>query len=328
MQGNKKIKILYLAKILLEKTDDQHGLTIAEMAAALESYGISAERKTFYDDIEVLRTFGIDIEKRKERGGVTYHVASRTFETPELKLLVDAVQSSKFITHKKSEALIRKLETFTSVHEARALHRQVHVKGRIKTMNESIYYTVDEIHAAISENRKISFKYYRRNEKKEKVFAHDGKPYTVSPFALTWDDENYYMIAYDSEACIIKHFRVDKMERISLLDEKRDGAELFATFDMAVFSKKTFGMFGGKEERIVLRCKNTLAGVIIDRFGSDVTMIPQDGECFEAHVGVCISPTFFAWLCTFGADVTVVAPDSVRDAFSAHVKAILSQYEL
>ena len=214
MGGNQKIKILYLMNILLENTDDLHGLTLDEITEKLSAYGIDAERKTLYDDFEVLRTFGMDIDKRKESKLVRYYVLSRNFELSELKLLVDAVQSSKFITRKKSLELIKKLEQFSSVYQAQQLNRQVYVANRIKTMNESIYYTVDEIHEAISANKKISFQYFRWNEKKEKVLSHDGKIYSVSPFALTWDDENYYMIAYDSEVEKIKHFRVDKNAEI------------------------------------------------------------------------------------------------------------------
>ena len=269
MRGNQKIKILYLMRILLERTDDLHGLMLEEIAEALSAFGVEAERKTLYDDLEVLRTFGMDIVKRKEAKVVRYYVVSRSFELPELKLLVDAVQSSKFITHKKSLELIKKLECYASSHQARKLNRQVYVANRIKTMNESIYYTVDYIHEAISANKKISFQYFHWNEKKERVLAHDGKSYRVSPFALTWDDENYYMIAYDSDAAKIKHFRVDKMLHLQLLEEKRDGAEQFEDFDMALYSQKTFSMFGGEEETVTLRCSNKLAGVVIDRFGND-----------------------------------------------------------
>ncbi len=327
MSGNQKIKILYLMKILLERTDDAHGLTLEEITEALLGYGIDAERKTVYDDFEVLRTFGMDLEKRKDGRCVRYYVASRSFELPELKLLVDAVQSSKFITHKKSLGLIKKLEQFASTHQAQQLSRQVFVSNRVKTMNESIYYTVDYIHEAISGNRKISFQYFRWNEKKEKVLSHEGKRYSVSPFALTWDDENYYMIAYDSEAQIVKHFRVDKMLHLKVLDEIRDGHELFRDFDMALYSQKTFGMFGGKEETVTLRCKNTLAGIIIDRFGRDTLFTNQTEDSFEIHVKVSVSPTFLAWLMTFGSDITVLAPESVKQRYIEHAVKCLEPYK-
>ena len=221
---------------LLQNSDEEHPITVNQMIQYLESNGIAAERKSIYDDIEALRTFGMDIEECKRGRVFGYYVASRTFELPELKLLVDSVQSSKFITHKKTASLIKKIETLASVHSAQLLHRQVFVKNRIKTMNESIYYNVDEIHNGISNNRKIRFLYFEYNVAKERQYRHGGAYYVVSPFAMTWDDENYYLVAYDSEAGIIKHYRVDKMEKISTLDEERDGQEVYQALDMAVYA--------------------------------------------------------------------------------------------
>lgn len=324
--ANQKIKILYLMKLLLERTDDKHGLTLEEISMALGEYGVDAERKTLYDDLEVLRVFGMDIEKRKGKT-VTYHVVSRAFELPELKLLVDAVQSSKFITRKKSSELIKKLANFASRHEAQQLQRNVFVANRIKTMNESIYYTVDYIHEAISENVKISFQYFNWNEKKERVLRHGGARYVVSPWALTWDDENYYMIGFDSADGIVKHYRVDKMLKLQLTEEKRDGAALFKDFDMALYSKKTFGMFGGREETVTLRCHNKLAGIIIDRFGQDVVISKVSDTHFEIRIKVQTSPHFYTWIMNFGEDMTVVAPESVREGLVNLAKQTLSQYE-
>lgn len=324
--ANQKIKILYLMRILLEQTDDEHGLTLAEISQALSKYGIAAERKTLYDDLEILRVFGIDIEKRKEKA-VRYHVVSRDFELPELKLLVDAVQSSKFITHKKSNELIKKLESFTSQYEAQQLQRQVFVANRIKTMNESIYYTVDYIHEAINKNVKVSFQYFEWNEKKQKQLRHDGERYLISPWALTWDDENYYMIGFDSVSAIIKHYRVDKMLNIQLTENKRDGADLFKGFDMALYSKKTFGMYGGKEETVTLRCKNYLSGVMIDRFGQDITFNNVSDTHFEIRTKIHISPLFLTWLMNFGRDITILSPDNVKQDYIKLAKEALSQYE-
>ena len=324
--ANNKLKILYLMRLFLERTDEKHGLTLEEIASALGEMGISVERKALYSDIEALRTFGIDIQMRKE-GTTRYHVVSRDFEMPELKLLVDAVQGSKFITPKKSMELIKKLEALASEHEARQLQRQVFVAGRIKTMNESIYYTVDDIHEAINGNSKISFQYFEWNVEKEKVLRHDGKIYRVSPFALTWDDENYYLIAYDSENEQIRHYRVDKMQKIKVLDERRDGAERFRDFDMAQYPKKTFGMFRGKEELVTLRCKNKLASIIIDRFGRETQFFKVDGEHFEIHERVAISPLFLTWVLNFGADIEIVSPGSVRAEFAQLLRKTLERYE-
>lgn len=324
--ANQKIKILYLLKIFLENTDEEHGMTLKELEEALAVMGVKAERKTLYDDIETLRLFGIDIEKRKGIA-VTYHVVSRDFELPELKLLIDAVQSSKFISEKKSRELIDKLSSLMSRFDATKLRRQVYVANRVKSDNETIYYGVDEIHEAINQNKKISFLYFEWNEKKEKVLRHEGKRYIVSPHALTWDDENYYMIGYDGDEEKIKHYRVDKMQKIALIDEKRDGDELFCGFDMALYSKKTFGMFGGIEESVTLRCKNRLAGVVIDRFGEDVTFLKSGNEHFEVHVKVHVSPLFFGWVLNFGDGIEIVSPNSVREKYSSLLKETLERYK-
>lgn len=324
--ANQKIKILYLMKILLDRTDEEHGLTLEEISGALSEYGVDAERKTLYDDLEVLRVFGLDIEKRKAKT-VRYHVVSREFEMPELKLLVDAVQSSKFITRKKSNDLIKKIESFASRYEAQQLQRQVYVANRIKTMNESIYYTVDYIHEAINTDVKVTFQYFEWDQNKEKQLRHNGQEYCISPWALTWDDENYYMIGYDSDDGIIKHYRVDKMLGIQPTDEKRDGAKLFENFDMALYSKKTFGMFGGKEEIVALRCKNSLAGVIIDRFGNDIPFTNVTDTHFEIRVKVHVSPLFLSWLMNFGDGITVLSPERVIEDYVRLARAGLSQYE-
>ncbi|MBP3392405.1 MAG: WYL domain-containing protein [Clostridia bacterium] len=323
--ANQKIKILYLMRILLERTDDAHGLTTEELIAALHDLGVDAERKTIYDDIETLRLFGLDIETRRGKK-TTYHIVSRDFELPELKLLVDAVQSSKFITHKKSSELIKKLANFASRYEAQQLQRNVVVHNRIKTMNESIYYFVDSIHEAIGKNVKITFQYFTWNEKKQKVLRHHGKLYEISPWALTWDDENYYLIGFDSPAGTIKHFRVDKMQKIQLTDKKRDGEAHFKNFDLGAYSKKTFGMYGGQEATVTLRCKNHLAGVMLDRFGQDVIFRIVDEEYFEFHVKVQTSPLFYAWVLNFGDDVKITAPLDVQEALVERLQKVLSLY--
>lgn len=323
---NQKIKILYLMKIMLERTDEEHGLTIVEIAEALQEYGIEAERKTLYNDIETLQNFGFDIIPSRNKT-VSYHVVSRDFELPELKLLVDAVQSSRFITHKKSNELIKKIESFASRYDAQKLQRQVFISNRIKTMNESIYYTVDYIHEAINRNVKVSFQYFSWDEHKKRKLRHDGKQYIISPWALTWDDENYYMIGYDSQDKLIKHYRVDKMINISVTDEKRDGGELFENFDMALYSKQTFGMYGGREETVTLRCANDLAGVIIDRFGQDVTFTNITNGHFDTRVRVFVSPVFLTWIMNFGDKISIVSPDSVRNDFIELAHKALEQYE-
>ena len=324
---SQKMKLLYLLQILLTMTDDEHGLTLSQLLSQLEQRNITAERKSIYDDFEALRHFGIDIESRKENRTTVYFVANRTFELPELKLLVDAVQSSKFITHKKSNELIKKLETLCSVHQASQLQRQVFVANRVKTMNESIYYCVDDIHNAISENRQITFQYFDWGTDRKKHLRHNGKIYRVSPWALSWDDENYYMIAFDSDNEEIRHYRVDKMMNVNLTDEKRDGAKLFKNFDMAVYAKKTFGMFAGEERDVTLRCKNHLAGVMIDRFGHGITMAKDGDEFFIVTIKAAVSPLFLTWLMNFGSEVQILSPDAVIEKYLEIAKGCLNIYQ-
>lgn len=328
---NQKLKLIYLAMLMQEKTDDEHGLTMPEIIHELDLCGIKAERKSIYDDFEALSTVGMDIEKETVSGRTYYYLAGRDFELPELKLLVDAVQGSKFITRKKSEALIRKIEGLASIYEAKKLARNVYVANRIKTMNESIYYTVDDIHSAINSDRQISFQYFKWNEKGEKELRHNGKTYKVSPWALTWDDENYYLVAFDADAGekgMIKHYRVDKMIRMKVLDERREGAEHFKNFDMALYSRKTFGMYSGKDEHVMLRCRNQLADPIIDRFGQDVLMRPVPGEaCFDVTVKVAVSPLFLTWLMNFGGDIKIIAPESVANQQIELAKKVIAAYK-
>ena len=298
--SNQKFKLYRLAQIMQEKTDDEHYITMPEIMKELAKYDITADRKSIYNDLRDLSVLGIEVEGEPDGNRYHYHVVDRAFELPELKLLVDAIQSSKFITEKKSNALIKKLETLVSKYDAQKLQRQVFVSGRIKTMNESIYYTVDAIHNAISADKKIKFQYYQWNEKKEMELRHSGAWYHISPWGLSWNNENYYLVGYDSEEEKIKHFRVDKMLHIKLSNESRDGKEHFKKLDMADYAKKSFGMFGGKERTVKLLVKNNLAGVIIDRFGKDVMMIPADNEHFTVSVDIHVSKQFLGWVFSLG----------------------------
>ena len=321
-----KLKPLYIMNYLLQNTDEDHPVTVKQIISYLDSQGISAERKSIYSDIEALQYFGLDIVQSGSGRSCGYYIAHRTFELPELKLLVDSVQSSKFITHKKTAALIKKIETLASIHEAQLLNRQVFVKNRIKTMNESIYYNVDEIHNGISKNKKIHFLYFEYNVQKERQYRRNGAYYVVSPFALTWDDENYYMVAYDSDAAMIKHYRVDKMEKISILEEDRDGLEAYQALDMAIYARKTFGMFTGKEEHVVLRFENHLVGAVLDRLGRDVFIVPDGPDHFTVRTDVIVSPQFFAWVTGFGTSAQVIGPGQVVEAMKDHICAVAGQY--
>lgn len=255
-----------------------------------------------------------------------YHVASRLFEIAELKLLVDAVQSSKFITEKKSRELIKKLESFASKYQAQDLQRQVYVQGRVKTMNESIYYNVDKIHHAIERNHSITFQYYQWNVKKQMELKHEGERYEISPWQLMWDDENYYLIGFDHKARYIKHFRVDKMLDIQMCDHEREGEETFEKVDAGTYSKKVFGMYDGTETAVKLKCRNSLVGVMIDRFGKNVPLIPLDDEYFQVNVTVAVSQQFIGWLMAIGTGVTVIEPEEVREKVIVACGEMLASY--
>ena len=324
--SNQKFKLYRLAQIMLERTDEEHYISMPEIMAALSEYDVTADRKSIYNDLRDLSVFGIEVEGEPIGNRYHYHVTNRSFELPELKLLVDAIQSSKFITEKKSYALIKKMETLASKYDAQKLQRQVYVSGRIKTMNESIYYTVDAIHNAISENKKIKFQYFQWNAKKEMELRHNGAWYHISPWGLSWDDENYYLVGYDTDAGMIKHYRVDKMLHIKISDESREGKEHFKKLDMADYAKKSFGMFGGKEQTVKLSVHNKLAGVIIDRFGKDVMMIPADEEHFNVNVDVRVSRQFLGWVFSLGSDIQIVGPDDVVEQMRKEIARSVEQY--
>ena len=326
MAVSQKLRLLYLAKVLMEKTDEKHSMTMPQIIEALGAYGITVERKTIYSDVEDLRNFGLDIIGEKEGNKFNYFVASREFELAELKLLVDSVQAAKFITTKKSNQLIIKLEHLASEEEAKKLQRQVYVSGRIKTNNESIYYNVDKIHDAINQNVKITFQYFQWNVKKEQELRHGGNRYCISPWALVCESENYYLIGYDEESQIIKHYRVDKMLRISLTKQGRRGKKEFEQKNMAAYTKKIFGMYDGEEERVKMQFRNYLAGVVIDRFGKDVTLRPVDEEHFEVALEIAVSNQFFGWLISLGNGARIMGPENVVEKMRKIAKELNRLY--
>lgn len=323
---NQKLKLYYLAQILIKKTDDEHALTLKEIQDELLEYDVTADRKSLYDDMEAMRIMGIDVVKEKAGNTFSYHVANKQFEIAELKLLVDAIQGSKFITEKKSNELIKKVTELASHYEAEQLRRQVVVTGRIKSMNESIYYNVDEIHNAIAMNRMICFEYLRWNLGK-KLEPYREAPYRVSPWALTWDDENYYLIAYDEDAESIKHFRVDKMRRIAILEDKRRSEKAFREFDIVTYARKSFGMYGGTEQTVRLQFENGMVGVLIDRFGKDLTIRPVDKDHSVTNVNVVVSEQFFGWIFALGSGVKIIGPEDVVQRFKERTRETIYQYE-
>ena len=261
--SGQKLKLLYLIKMLRENTDENHPMSTPDIIKYLENQGIHAERKSIYNDMECLADFGYDVVQVQSRLGGGYYLGSREFELPELKLLVDAVQSSRFITTKKSRELIRKLEQIAGKNDAGKLQRQVYVAGRVKTENESIYYSIDAIHRAIQENKQISFVYLDWNLKKQLVPRPNGNK-CVSPWALIWREENYYLAAYDSEDRVIKHYRVDKMGQAEVTNLPREGVEQFSQIDVTSYTNQTFGMFAGEESVVTMEFPVRLTGVVLD----------------------------------------------------------------
>ena len=324
--SNQKLKLLYLSKILLEQTDDEHGLTREDIIQELSKYEIIAERKSFYSDIKELRQYGLDIIKEQKNRTTYYHVGMREFELAELKLLVDAVQCSKFITEKKSRQLIKKLARLTSVYEAQKLKRQIRVQGRVKTMNESILYNVDKIHQAITKNRRIQFQYYKWSAGKKLVPYHADKIYLVSPWELVWNNENYYLIGYDSDKQETRHFRVDKMLDIHLDDRKREGRKFFTKNKMADYANRHFGMFAGEEMTVRLLCNDDMMGVMIDYFGKKIPIEDCGQGKFITEIAVFVSDQFIGWLLGFGDRVKIIEPVSLVEKIKERGQQIMELY--
>ena len=317
--SNQKLKLIYLLRFLEEKSDEEHPVRMQDMLEELKRCGVSAERKTIYSDLEALRECGYDIQQ----AGGSYWLADRRFELAELKLLVDSVQASRFITRKKSGELISKLEALTSVGEARQLQRQVYVLNRVKTMNESIYYNVDGIHTAIAHGNQIRFRYFDYDVHKEKVYRRGGGDYQVSPFALTWAEENYYLVAYSGEVKQLRHYRVDRMSDLRETEEPVEGGDTFRPDDIARYTTRVFGMFRGEERELRLRFHRHLAGAVLDRFGRELILVPDGKEHFTCTVTVAVSPQFYGWLCGFGGEGAIVSPPDAAEDFRNYLKGIL-----
>ncbi len=323
---NQKKKLSVLRSVLLERSDESHPVTMRELLSALAAHGISAERKSVYDDLDKLRELGMDI--RTVRGKYAgYYVGKREFDLPELKLLVDAVRSSKIIPEKNSAILIGKLAGFANVHDRKALNRAVFVSNRAKTVNEDIYSTIDKIHEAMENDKNISFVYFSWTADKQKELRRDGARYRVSPWSLVWDDSNYYLVGFDTEKGGIRHFRVDKMLKTIVTEVPRSGSKEFNEYDINSYSGAVFGMFGGTPERVTLSCKNRLANVILDRFGSD-TVFLNDGESFRATVQVVPSPVFLGWVMSFGGEVEIISPENVKNDYEELLKKLLDEFKI
>ena len=315
-QSNQKTKLLILWRELLRRGDEEKPIPTNQLIETLAREGVSAERKSVYADMEALREFGLDVQFRKGKDA-GWFVGQREFELAELKLLVDAVQSSRFISRRKSAALIRKLEGLTSVHQARQLQRQVYVDRRVKTMNESIFYNVDRLQGAIAGNRAVTFRYFEYNAGRERVFRRAGERYRLTPYGLIWDSENYYLAGWDELRGEVRHYRVDKMADIVVSKSKGHPR---GEWTAEGYARKHFGMFSGRPCQLRLRCENRLAGVVIDRFGLEVSLVPDGPDHFTASVDLVVSPPLWGWLFGLGPGVEVRSPSWAVEEFAARLE--------
>ena len=318
----KKLRILYLAQFLTEQSDEEHPVTLQEILAYLARCGISADRKSIYDDVEQLRLYGMDIVSVKGKH-FGYYLGQRDFQLPELKMLIDVVQASPFLTAGKSMELIGKLEKLASRPQARALRRQVYVMNRVRTDNERLYYTVDGINAAINENRQVTFRYFDWTAGGEKVYRREGGLYTADPVALCVD-RHYYLVAYDSALGDYRHYRVDRMDGLTVTDTPR--SPLPEGFDLGEYVKTVFDMYNGETRTVTLRFARHLTNVVTDRFGTGAH-IRADGDGFALTAAVEVGPTFFGWLFQLGTEAELVEPADVRWQFAHWCRDVLGMYE-
>ena len=321
MNNVAKIRPLFLAKILFERTDEDHYLTTNQLVEILETeHGIQTHRQTIKSDIELLQHFGFEIQEVKSRQN-KYNVINRLFDIPEIKLLMDAVESSKLITKKKSEQLVEKLTRFTGEHNAALLKRNLCVENQIKPNNEKIYLIVDRINDAINKNNKISFQYFHYNEHKEQILKHDGEPYIFSPLYLIWNGDYYYMVGvFDDHDQKIGCFRVDRIANCpELLDETALAAP--DDFNINDYLNTTFRMFNSDHCTVELQCDNSVMDAIIDRFGEEVETHELDDSTFIACVEVATSHIFYNWIFGFGGLVKIKGPEEVKAGYAELVEA-------
>ncbi len=321
---NQKLKIFYILDYLKRNSHQDHPVRATELIEMLENrHSIKCERKTVYSDIAALQEYGVDIQSVPGKNG-GYFIASRNFELPELKLLIDAVQSSRYLTEKKSRELIEKLCSQCNEYDSKLLKRNVLVSGRVKSMNETIYYNVDAIQEAISQNRQITFRYFDWDFGGKRKYR--DKTYQASPYGLCQDNENCYLLAW-SQRYGVTHYRVDRMDRITVTDEKRIPCPELTGKALNEHAERHFQMFSGEQINVKLRFHRSLLNVVIDRFGKDTMLIPDGEEHFVFTVQVAVSPMFLSWVIGFGAKAKVLFPQSVAEDCKKLCQETLSQYD-
>ncbi len=318
-----KLKLLYLLDYLTENTDEARPASMSDIISHLEARGISAERKSVYGDIDALRLYGADIIYTAGRGG-GYFLGSRKFELPEIKLLIDAVQSSRFISAGKARVLTDKLASLAGKQQARLVKRQI-ISERNRTDNESVLYSIDTVFDAIHENRKISFKYFEYAVESggiKKRYRREGKSYVVSPVCLVRCDDKYYLVAYENGE--LRHYRADKLSGVKMLDEQKDKS--ISPPDMEKYNQSIFSMYGGESMYVTLKCAKKHAGVIADKFGTAVPVTGRE-DTFSVTVQVQISPLFYSWVCSFGGEIEIISPASVRAEMIDMINKTLDKFK-
>ena len=324
-QGN-KLKLLYLKELFEERTDTEHEITIKDMQAYLEGHGISADRRTLYQDIETLQFYGMDIEH--EKNGRGYRLVSRDFEPYEVKLMIDAVSSSRFLSERRSRELVEKLKKLCSRYERDPIQRQLRLANRVKGTSKVLHINVNEIFNAIGNNRNVRFLYFKYDTKKQKAYT--KRVYELSPWDMLYADDQYYLLAYDPEEKKaekqFKYFRVDRMEKVETLEEQRTGGEEHDKIDMVTRTKNNFNMFGGKIETVTLRFPNFQFEMAMDRFGHDIIPMKDGPDHFTVTVPVAVGPHFYGWVFGLKNYVTIMGPEHVRQGMKDMLEAVGKRY--
>lgn len=323
-QSNQKDRILVLKEIFEQETDDDHSLTSKRLMEILENKGMKVDRKTLYSDIETLQFHGMDIAH--EEGQKTYKLQSRAFELSEIKLLIDCMQSSKFLSEKRTGEIIEKLQKLCSNYEAEQLRRQVTVANRVKNQNLVIYNNVDTIHKAIAHNRQISFLYFNYDIGMERIYRMGKQKYECSPFELLYVDENYYLLAYDRKWEKIVVYRVDRMVEVHESRAQREGHATYAQNDRAQYQKSVFNMFMGEMQSVTMVFHRGLMNTFIDKFGTNITVLKKSDAYYQTTVLVSVSPQFFGWVFGLGCKVHIVGPDVVKQQMQTMLDEIRKQY--
>lgn len=335
LENGRKIKLLEIKRIFEEQTDEEHCLNATQIKQKLAALDIPAAPKAIYDDIKAINRFYEPSDKRKaakaphieldETRG--YYLDNRRFSVGDLKLMIDAIKSSKFLSEAKTEELVEGLRSLCSVHQAKGLRREVIVTNRVKNMNSNIHRNVEYLAAAIEKGMQIRFKYFDYNVKQERVFRRKGEFYTVSPYNLIYSDDNYYLLAYDPTYQAFRTYRIDRMAHFATTNVARDGAEALKNLNLENYQKYTFNMYGGDIKHVTLRVSNRMMDAIIDKFGKQNYVKVVDDRHFEVTLAVAVSPQFYGWVFGLKNYVTITAPQDVVEGMKEHLQAVLRRYE-